>query len=106
MQFRMQVASAMALATMLVAGPASAGSYPFTLHNHTGRDIVGVSVRGGEVIGFTRVFSTTRKTFTIELPDGQCVTPRIRIRMSDGGFNDTVNYNACIGDGLSIVSRF
>jgi hypothetical protein len=103
MGIRMRSALATATALMLAAGPASAGSYPFTLHNFTSSDVSGVSVKNGKVIGFKRVLARSSATFTVEYPDGQCVSPRVRIKFAKGGFSDQGNYNVCTDGGVTVA---
>lgn len=106
MAIRMRSTAAAALAVLaLAAGPAVAGSYPFTLHNFTSSDVSGVSVKNGKVVGFKRVLAKSSATFTVEYPDGQCITPRVRIKFAKGGFSDEVNYNICTGGGVTVIGR-
>jgi hypothetical protein len=85
------------------ATPAAAGSYPFTLHNFTSSDVTGVTVKNGEVKGFKRVLAKKSLTFTVVFPDGQCRTPRVRVKFAKGGFTDHPNYDVCSGDGITVV---
>jgi hypothetical protein len=83
--------------------PAVAGSYPFTLHNFTSSDVTSVTVKNGDVKGFKRVLAKKSLTFTIEFPDGQCRTSRVRVKFAKGGFTDHPNYDVCSGKGVTVV---
>jgi hypothetical protein len=99
----MRISRHLVLVAALGTSPVAAASYPFTLHNFTGSDVTGVSVKNGKVTGFKRLLAKKSMTFTIEFPDGQCVTPRVRVKFDRGGFTDHPNYNVCSGDGITVV---
>jgi hypothetical protein len=92
-------------ALLLMGSAAQAADHSFTLHNLTSSPVTRVTVKGGEVKGFKRVAPRASHTFVITLPDGQCVTPRVRVTFASGGSSDHKNYNACKGTGIAVAGR-
>jgi hypothetical protein len=98
-------ATCIAAVTSLCCAPSLAASYPFILHNFTGADVTRVTVKDGKVIGFKRVFSKSSRTFTVEFPDGKCVSRAVRISFENGAVSIEPNYNVCTGGGVTVVGR-
>ena len=96
---------ALAVTLALLAGPAAAASYPFTLHNLTNKDVTKVTIPKGKIVDFKRIPASQSLTFTVEFPDGECFAPRVRAKLFGGETVDLGRYNVCSGSGMTIVGR-
>lgn len=85
----------------LVATPAFAADYDFVVTNSTESDLVSVHVQGGKVNGFKPVAPNGKRTFTITLPDGVCVT-QLQFVFSDIESLAMPGYDACNGGGIDL----
>lgn len=92
-------------ALAFAAGPATAATHSFTLHNLTKRDVTGVSIPKGKIIGFKRIPASDSLTFSVEFPDGECRASRVRVKLFGGEIIDYDRYDVCSGEGITIVGN-
>jgi hypothetical protein len=91
-----------ALAGVLAAALAlPAGAAELTIENLTEADIVGVSLKPGEVVDFKRVRSGTTRTLEVTMPKGECQA-HLTLRFDDGGASEG-SADVCRGEKVRIT---
>jgi hypothetical protein len=95
-----RLTGALALAA-LMASPALAADYAFTVTNSTPSELVAVHVRDGQVTGFKHVPANGEREFTITLPDGVCIT-QLQFVFTDIEPLAMPGYDACNSGGIDL----
>ena len=97
----MRLSTAAGIVAGVLALALPAGAAEVTIENLTEADIVGVSVKPGEVADFKRVRAGTSRTLEVTMPKGECQAQLV-LRFDDGATSEG-SADVCQGEKVRIT---